>query len=222
YKTALEHYFHALNDPKKFNNSTILHYLGSLLFQMGYNGAAANILARAIHCDGKNFDSFINLGACYFKEWDLEGAKDIWNMALQQAEAMDNPDPEVLCGILSNIAGAGVHAGDYEYAIKHFERALSHKPNAIQPLSNFGLAKLAIGDWKNAWPLYEEHLRLNTRRRREYRDVPVWNGEEGKEVIVYGEQGIGDEIMFASMIPDLIKVSKRVIFDCHPRLVNTF
>ena len=37
-----------------------------------------------------------------------------------------------------------------------------------------------------------------------------------------GEQGIGDEILFASMIPDLIRDNKQVIFECHPRLVNLF
>ena len=49
-----------------------------------------------------------------------------------------------------------------------------------------------------------------------------WNGEPDRSVIIYGEQGVGDEIMFASMVPDLVKISKRVIFDCHPRLVETF
>lgn len=35
---------------------------------------------------------------------------------------------------------------------------------------------------------------------------PVWNGEDlpAKTVLAHGEQGLGDEILFASCYPDLI------------------
>jgi hypothetical protein len=41
---------------------------------------------------------------------------------------------------------------------------------------------------------------------------------EGKTLIVWGEQGIGDELMFATCIPDALREFKQVIFECHPRL----
>jgi len=41
-------------------------------------------------------------------------------------------------------------------------------------------------------------------------------------VVVFGEQGVGDEILFAHAIPDLLKISKSVVIECHPRLVNLF
>jgi hypothetical protein len=52
-------------------------------------------------------------------------------------------------------------------------------------------------------------------------DEPTWNGEKGQKVIIYGEQGIGDEICFASMIPDATKDVK-VIIDCDKRLKGLF
>jgi hypothetical protein len=52
--------------------------------------------------------------------------------------------------------------------------------------------------------------------------LPLWNGDSGKRIVVYGEQGIGDEIMFASCVPDLQAMSELVVLDCHPRLTTLF
>ena len=40
--------------------------------------------------------------------------------------------------------------------------------------------------------------------------------------IIYGEQGLGDEIFYGSMIEDAIKDCKKVIIDCDPRLESLF
>src|ERR1700744_1251788 len=74
---------------------------------------------------------------------------------------------------------------------------------------------------------YDIGFKAGTRAHRTYEGVKPYQftGYQeiaGKTVIVWGDQGIGDEIMFASCIPDLIKDAKRVIFDCHPRLVSLF
>ena len=51
---------------------------------------------------------------------------------------------------------------------------------------------------------------------------PLWNNEQGKSVFVWGEQGIGDEIMFAAMIPELHKLSSKIILRCDARLIPLF
>ena len=53
---------------------------------------------------------------------------------------------------------------------------------------------------------------------------PPWRGGSlhGHTILVYAEQGVGDEIMFASCLPDLIKMGGRCIVECDPRLVRLF
>ena len=51
---------------------------------------------------------------------------------------------------------------------------------------------------------------------------PEWQGEKDKRVILYGEQGIGDEICFASMLPDAIERAGHVILDIDERLEGLF
>ena len=52
--------------------------------------------------------------------------------------------------------------------------------------------------------------------------VPPWNGLPTDCLYVIGEQGIGDEVFFASCIEECKKRAKRVIFECLPRLQSVF
>ena len=50
-----------------------------------------------------------------------------------------------------------------------------------------------------------------------------WNGKKFKgNLIVYGEQGIGDQILFSSMLPDLSIKHSDVILSVDKRLINLF
>ena len=42
------------------------------------------------------------------------------------------------------------------------------------------------------------------RTKVQYKDEPEWDGTPGQNVVIYAEQGLGDEISFASMIPDAV------------------
>jgi hypothetical protein len=60
--------------------------------------------------------------------------------------------------------------------------------------------------------------------RQKYFHPPYWAGESlvGKSILVWGEQGIGDEIMFASMFTEIIAHADRCIIECAAKLVPLF
>jgi hypothetical protein len=76
-------------------------------------------------------------------------------------------------------------------------------------------------DWANGWASYHKSLGQGWRERITYNEEPEWDGTKGKKVVVYGEQGIGDQICFASMIPDASKDIEMII-DTHPKLSGLF
>lgn len=51
---------------------------------------------------------------------------------------------------------------------------------------------------------------------------PKWHGQKGKVVFLWSEQGIGDEIMFSSVIPDLSICCSTLIVRCDERLIPIF
>lgn len=83
------------------------------------------------------------------------------------------------------------------------------------------LARLTRGDFSD-WTGWEYR---NTWAEGSYSpEVPNkrWRLEPVKSIAVLGEQGIGDEIMFAGCLPDLMKRVPEVVVECEPRLVPIF
>jgi hypothetical protein len=59
------------------------------------------------------------------------------------------------------------------------------------------------------------------RPKKRWKAEPDWDGTKGQKIIVYSEQGLGDEICFSSMIPD-VSIDCDVVFECDLRLSNLF
>ncbi|MDC1095432.1 hypothetical protein OAS88_07455, partial [Planktomarina temperata] len=51
---------------------------------------------------------------------------------------------------------------------------------------------------------------------------PTWSGETRQRVLVCAEQGIGDEIMFSSIIPEIYATSSKILVKCDKRLIPLF
>src|SRR5207237_256540 len=74
------------------------------------------------------------------------------------------------------------------------------------------------------WPLYEARLTRSFEAARRPYDYPAWDGKPIAKgtLLILGEQGIGDEIMFASCYRDAIGRAERCIIECEPRLQGLF
>lgn len=85
---------------------------------------------------------------------------------------------------------------------------------------NLALSLLSTGHYKEGFDLYDNRLLQPDRKEKFYKkdkSDPYWDGTEGKKIVIHGEQGLGDEIMFASMLPDVMQKNE-IIYDCNPRL----
>ncbi len=124
----------------------------------------------------------------------------------------------------------GLLAQEFEHdttaALDHFRRAQALAPDKAGPFVNEALLHMMKGDFsRNAWELYEWRKKAPD-RADSYRKVVLeeWNGAKvgAGELLVYGEQGLGDEIMFASMLPQALGVAPRLRFAAQPRLCSLF
>jgi Flp pilus assembly protein TadD len=79
------------------------------------------------------------------------------------------------------------------------------------------------GRFEAGWRNYEMRKKLSDQRGRHDRFAGIadWDGEPlgAGKLLVYGEQGLGDEVMFASMLDE---VKARVALLCDPRLAALF
>ena len=108
-------------------------------------------------------------------------------------------------------------------ALDSYDAALRLDPRSHVAAFHRGLARLLEGDFERGWPDYEGRL-LSDRHPRRNMPFASWHGENpsGRTVLAYAEQGIGDEIMFASCLPELIARAGHVIIDCAPKLAPLF
>jgi len=81
---------------------------------------------------------------------------------------------------------------------------------------------LLVGDFERGWAFYEARFPAgNDCKVWQYPfPFPRWQGESlaGKHLLVHGEQGLGDEMMFLSIVPELIEEGARVTLVGQPHL----
>ncbi|MBW8881666.1 MAG: tetratricopeptide repeat protein, partial [Asticcacaulis sp.] len=133
---------------------------------------------------------------------------------------------------LYNYGNAIAVMGRIEEGIEYLKRALPLFMDAVNIHTcrlSIAFCYLALGDLENGWEWYESRAKDDTfesvhyaiPRPRWRRDMPV----EGKHIFVSAEQGLGDEIMFGTVLPDLIREvgpSGSVAIGVEPRLVPLF
>lgn len=192
----------------------LLFGVGTCEMQLGFNGAAMTWFQKALSIKELP-ELWNNLGTAYKGENRDEEARQCWEKALSLRE-----DPDYYNNMVTLYINTGRPAEGLEWA----EKGLKIAPNHPRLHWNHSLLLLEQGRWNEGFQEYDWGLASKDRPKRAYTDpddLPFWDGTPGKKVIVYGEQGMGDEIMFASCLPDLMKDCK-VIYDCHPRMTELF
>jgi hypothetical protein len=115
-----------------------------------------------------------------------------------------------------------VDNGRFEEAVVYAELALEKNPESVKGRANLGFAQLALRKWSPGWRNYSYAVGCEWRPRMQYNDEPTWDGKSKGTIVVWGEQGLGDEVSFASMLPDMQewceKNDSHVIVECNPRL----
>ena len=189
--------------------------LGAYILEKAKRLPVAYLMARrAAELAPGRPEAWINLGRMADELWLVEEAEK----AYRKAEQLGDKKQKALA--LNNLAALYINLGEFKRAEPICKKVLELEPDSIKGKANLGFCLLARRDW-SGWPLYHYCLGSPNRSKIQYADEPEWNGEKGV-VAIYGEQGLGDEISFASMIPDAADRAKRVIIDCDPRLKGLF
>lgn len=163
---------------------------------------------------------WINLGHAASELWLADEAEYAYRKALN---CQNIGEGTLRRNTHLNISAVYIDNGRYAEAKEYALKMLAVDTNDQQGRANLGFCQLAMREWsKEAWENYHCALGCEWRPKIQFKDEPEWDGSEGKRVAIYGEQGLGDEISFASVLPDAVAVSQKIILECDPRLKGLF
>lgn len=245
---AAERYYHHVlaRDP---GNIEAHLFLGRQLGKQGQHERAKSHFESVLKQDNACADALLGLGNLAYLSADFPGALDMFEKALkvspQSAPLLnnialihrENGNPYRSAELLSNatelapenpefVLNLGLayqDLGEIERALQCFEHALKLEPRYARARFYRGMALLSQGDFMAGWRDYEYRLEMVPPPLPSY-PFPRWDGShnEDKTLLIVGEQGIGDQIMFSSCFEEVIRRFKHSVIYCNPKLRKIF
>ena len=187
------------------------------------NGRTADVIALikpALETNPEFAELWLTLGSALREAGDETRAEAFYQEALRLSPGN--------VAALANLADLLADQGDVDEALGLYQQALTREPDNAQARLNRAILLFLKGQLRHGWRDYEYRHRIKERILVADHGLPMWAGRraEGMVLLVTAEQGIGDQIMFASMIPELVegcaRASGGVILEAEPRLVPLF
>jgi tetratricopeptide (TPR) repeat protein len=194
------------------------HYnLGNALQACSMLSEAIASYERALAIDPEKYEALHNLGNALQAQDKMEEAMACYQQVLTRQPRYARVHYSV---------GAALHAmGKVDDALVWYRSAQALQADFAEAAFAESLAQLFCGDFAGGWSNHEK--RWQTREHmppmRNYA-CPLWNGERlaDDRLLLWGEQGIGDEVMFAGLIPDVLRAGNHCVVDCDSRLKPLF
>jgi len=177
-------------------------------------GLGAALLRQALVAWPNKSELLNNLGMCELGCMRLDEAET----ALKQAVKADPKN----WAAMNNLALVYVNKCEPGLALEWSKKSFALHGEDPAALETYGYANLLLGNWEEGWRGFEGGLYGKIRVPRSYQGEPYWNGEKVKTLVIRGEQGVGDEISFASVIRDAQTRAENVIIECDARLEGLF
>lgn len=169
---------------------------------------------RAVQLRPDYVQARVNLGNWLREEGDPVAAEQAFRDAL--------PWKPLDTTVHNNLGIALKEQGRFHTALACFERVLEIDPQHVEAHVNRGFLQGLFGELPRCW--HDSEWRFQAAPLSRSFAKPRWQGEPlaGHMILVHTEQGIGDQVMYASCIPDLAALAGRCILECDARLAGLF
>lgn len=194
------------------------------LNELGRHDEAVDSARRALALRPDYAAAHGNLGHAYY---GLERYEDA--LAAHRAAEAVTPTAAALADVGMSLTALG----RYHDASLALSTAVMRDPSSALARYRRAHARLTLRDFESGWQDYEHRWATSMFTRRSMGQVapqlqsrltlgPRRGDFIGQRVLVVAEQGVGDEIMFASMIPQIAAEARSLSLACDPRLARLF
>jgi tetratricopeptide (TPR) repeat protein len=196
--------------------------LVNTLREQGKFDEALPYCKKAIEIAPQSAEVYCNLG-------NVLQEKGLFEEAIRYyQEALDH-DPS-LAEVYCNLGNISCEKGEIDESMMYYQKALELTPSYETAHFNMSVPLLLSGRYKEGWEKYEwrwktkEFLKQSFAHQPDQFSQPLWDGSYlgGKSILIFAEQGIGDEIMFASCFQQIIEQAGECFVECDKRLIPIF
>lgn len=172
---------------------------------------------QALEIQPQFVGAYYNKGNALQEQGRLEESIEAYQQAIEI-----QPD---YANAYNNLGLVLLEQGRLEESIQAYQKSIEIQPDSAEAHNNLGQILLLSGDFYRGWKEYEWRLKcddvISTKR---IFPQPAWDGTNlnGKSILIWTRQGIGDEVMFVSMLDNLRQMSANIIVECTERLVPLF
>lgn len=193
---------------------------GNALKQLNRFEDALDCYNKAIEINPQLAEAYSNRGEVLRKLNKMDAALSDFSKALQinpfYADAYNNR-----ANLLKDLK-------QFEEALKDYDRAIAFKPEYAEAHFNKSLIYLTKMEFIQGWLLYEwrwiqDQIKFE-RFKKDFKNS-VWRGEENlknQTILIYAEQGVGDQILHSSMLRDISSIFKNIKVLIDDRLISLF
>ena len=197
------------------DRADIRYNLGNAFSAFGADRDAVTAFRAALERDPTHADAAANLGIALARLGDLDGAEAAYRAAL----AID-ADHRIAGVNLGNLLG---ERGRTDEGLAALRAAVARRPDLAEAHYNLALLLLRCGDWTTGFSAYEwRWATADFASPARHRDLPDWDGRplgHGR-LLVHAEQGLGDTLQFARLLPLAASLAPRLTLEAPTVLVR--
>ena len=194
----------------------VLNQYASILKKSGHFDNALDVYQQAIRTDDNNISSMYNRGLLYMQCGNFTAAINDFDTILRKNKNFHMAR--------NHIASILLQQGKWSLGYDNVCHTLRCDPKNIDALILSVWFHAAHGRHEAMWKAYEaRRLKSFMIEKSKFYQLKSWNGditENQNRILVWREQGIGDEIMFAGVMQQLLKQQPllHIAYVCDQRL----
>jgi tetratricopeptide (TPR) repeat protein len=186
--------------------------MGTALNQTQMNGLALVCLKKATAAMPDNPEAWHNRAITHRTLGQIDEAVDCYMQELKLPLTSEQAS-----FIYGNLSGCYINEARPDDVIKWADKGLRFK-DTPQLRNHKALALLEKGEYEAGFRLYEARIDLPEYSKRDFGKIPAWDGKPVGTLLISGEQGIGDEVLYLSALHKVMPLVERVQIECTPRL----
>ena len=201
-------------EPKNLNNAVYFNVVGIVLRRLEFFDEAMKYSKRALQIDENLVAAKMNIATIELQKGKIEESIKSLEVVVRENPAYQEAK--------ANLALAYKNIGKVAVALNIYRELDFRAPWSFKAKLNYGITLVSSGHFMEGWRYYEYRWKVSPGNKTTwpFQDKPIWKGERGKRVVLWKEQGIGDDILFLSLVKEVKAMCSSLSVYVDPRLAS--